>query len=120
MDQFHRGATPMDASTNGSTPRDDADIVIVGAGAAGAMAAPPAAGQGVGLVVLDQSPAFGGAGMVAAGGWSGVGLRRQPQHGGPPQPETAGSRSGAGWRRGRRPGERPRDLAPARRLPRER
>ena len=59
----------------------EADVVIVGAGAAGAMAALAAHEQGATFVGLDQLPAFGGTAIVSGGGMSVAGSHMQAERG---------------------------------------
>jgi succinate dehydrogenase/fumarate reductase flavoprotein subunit len=51
-----------------TTRTHEADVVIVGAGAAGATAALEAHSAGVSFVALDQLPAFGGTAITSGGG----------------------------------------------------
>jgi predicted oxidoreductase len=59
----------------------EAELVIVGAGAAGAMAALAANEQGASFVGLDQLPEFGGTAIVSGGGMSIAGTRLQAEKG---------------------------------------
>jgi len=63
--------------------------VIVGAGAAGAMAALAANEQGVSFVGLDQLPEFGGTAIVSGGGMSVAGSTMQAEKGIEDRPERA-------------------------------
>ena len=79
---------------NGTTNRSDArihqaDIVIVGAGAAGAMAALAATEQGATFVGLDQLAEFGGTAIVSGGGLSVAGSSLQAEKGIEDSPERA-------------------------------
>jgi predicted oxidoreductase len=66
-----------------------ADLVIVGAGAAGAMAALAAHEQGATFVGLDQLPEFGGTAIVSGGGMSVAGTSMQRERGIDDAPERA-------------------------------
>ncbi len=66
-----------------------ADIVIVGAGAAGAMAALAANEQGATFVGLDQLPEFGGTAIVSGGGMSIAGTSLQREKGIEDSPDRA-------------------------------
>ena len=66
-----------------------ADIVIVGAGAAGAMAALAATEQGASFVGLDQLPEFGGTAIVSGGGMSIAGTSMQGERGIEDSPDLA-------------------------------
>ncbi|MPZ13613.1 MAG: FAD-binding protein [Chloroflexi bacterium] len=66
-----------------------ADVVIVGAGAAGAMAALAANEQGVTFVGLDQLQEFGGTAIVSGGGMSIAGTRMQEEQGIQDAPDRA-------------------------------
>lgn len=80
----------MDARANGSDAlTHEADIVIVGAGAAGAMAALAAAEQGATFVGLDQLAEFGGTAIVSGGGMSVAGSSMQAERGIEDSPERA-------------------------------
>src|SRR5438309_10641734 len=77
-------------SGNGAEPRvHRADIVIVGAGAAGAMAALAANEQGASFVGLDQLPEFGGTAVVSGGGMSIAGTPMQAERGITDSPDLA-------------------------------
>ena len=83
-------STNMNGSTNGAdTAKHRADIVIVGAGAAGAMAALAAHEQGATFVGLDQLPEFGGTAIVSGGGMSVAGSSMQAERGIEDSPERA-------------------------------
>src|SRR5439155_13680815 len=85
-----RGETSMNGSSNGSDRLEHrADIVIVGAGAAGAMAAPAAYEQGATFVGLDQLPEFGGTAIVSGGGMSVAGSSMQAEKGIEDSPDRA-------------------------------
>jgi len=72
----------MTEQQNGSgTHVHEADLVIVGAGAAGAMAALAADEQGASFVGLDQLPEFGGTAIVSGGGMSIAGTPMQAEKG---------------------------------------
>jgi predicted oxidoreductase len=78
------------AETNGaSVHTHQADIVIVGAGAAGAMAALAANEQGATFVGLDQLPEFGGTAIVSGGGMSVAGTPMQAERGIEDSPDRA-------------------------------
>ncbi len=80
----------METRTNGSqTLRHEADVVIVGAGAAGAMAALAATEQGATFIGLDQLPEFGGTAIVSGGGMSVAGSSMQAERGIEDSPERA-------------------------------
>ena len=55
------------ALKNTKTETMEADVVVVGAGAAGTAAALSAAEKGVKVIVLEKTPAPGGAGKIASG-----------------------------------------------------
>lgn len=75
---------------NGRSPtRHEADIVIVGAGAAGAMAALAAQEQGARFVGIDQLPEFGGTAIVSGGGMQVAGSRMQAEKGVDDSPDRA-------------------------------
>lgn len=59
----------------------EADLVILGAGAAGAMAALSAHEQGASFVGLDQLPQFGGTAIVSGGGMQVAGSPMQAEQG---------------------------------------
>lgn len=67
----------------------EADIVIVGAGAAGAMAALSAHEQGATFVGLDQLEEFGGTAIVSGGGMQVAGSSMQAEQGIEDSPERA-------------------------------
>src|SRR5437773_517168 len=67
----------------------EADIVIIGAGAAGAMAALAAHEQGATFVGFDQLPAFGGTAMISGGGMQVAGSKWQAELGIEDSPDRA-------------------------------
>ncbi len=67
----------------------EADVVIIGAGAAGAMAALAAHEQGASFVGLDQLAEFGGTAIVSGGGMQVAGSRMQEERGIEDSPERA-------------------------------
>jgi uncharacterized protein len=80
----------MNGHANGADPNvHQADIVIVGAGAAGAMAALAANEQGATFVGLDQLPEFGGTAIVSGGGMSIAGTPMQAERGIVDSPDLA-------------------------------
>src|SRR5436190_17983825 len=84
------GETSMNGSSNGSERLEHrADIVIVGAGAAGAMAGLAANEQGATFVGLDQLPEFGGTAIVSGGGMSIAGTPMQAERGIVDSPDLA-------------------------------
>jgi succinate dehydrogenase/fumarate reductase flavoprotein subunit len=75
---------------SGAIARDhQADLVIVGAGAAGAMAALAANEQGATFVGLDQLPEWGGTAIVSGGGMSIAGSKLQTEKGIEDSPDCA-------------------------------
>jgi succinate dehydrogenase/fumarate reductase flavoprotein subunit len=69
--------------------RSTADILIVGAGAAGALAAIDAASAGVDVLVLEALPGFGGTAATSGGGICIAGSALQEQRGISDAPDTA-------------------------------
>lgn len=68
-------------SSNDAPQVHEADIVILGAGAAGAMAALAAHEQGARFVGLDQLPQFGGTAIISGGGMQVAGSSMQAERG---------------------------------------
>lgn len=80
----------MNGTRSGSEARvHEAHVVIVGAGAAGAMAALAATEQGATFVGLDQLAEFGGTAIVSGGGMSVAGTSMQAERGIEDSPERA-------------------------------
>ena len=67
----------------------EADIVIIGSGAAGAMAALAAHEQGATFVGLDQLPEFGGTAIISGGGMQVAGSSMQTEKGIDDSPDRA-------------------------------
>src|SRR6266545_838147 len=80
----------MNGSANGGDGVEHrADVVIVGAGAAGAMAALAVHEQGATFVGLDQLPEFGGTAIVSGGGMSVAASTMQAEKGIEDSPDRA-------------------------------
>ena len=66
----------------------EADIVVVGCGASGTMAALSAAENGASVIVLESSPAMGGSGILCSGAILGAGTKMQKENGIEDSPEA--------------------------------
>src|SRR3954447_7328356 len=78
---FGRYEAMAELQNGAGAQRHEADLIIVGAGAAGAMAALAADEQGASFVGLDQLPEFGGTAIVSGGGMSIAGTQMQAEKG---------------------------------------
>ena len=72
---------PATAPKAESKIADQADVVVIGAGAAGMVAAITAHDAGAKVIVLEKQPIIGGNSMLAAGGMNAAGTKYQKEKG---------------------------------------